>query len=182
MAEIEDKVVEAEVEDIGDEPQDADTTDWKAEAIKARGIAKRNATRLEKLKAMKVETTEPAKTVSKEGFDYAEKAFLKANDIRANEYDLVKEVMRATGKSLDEVLEAKYFQAELKERREQDASKDAIPSGSKRSAPAARDSVEYWIAKGQLPPADQKELRRKVVNSRIQAERSRSVFTDNPVV
>ena len=168
---------------------DNDDTDWKAEALKARGIAKRNATRLEKLKKAaqtKVETaTPPVKKKEKEekdGFDYAEKAYLRSSGIHADEYDLVMEVMRSTGKSLDEVLEAKYFQAELKERREAKETKNAIPAGSKRAAPAARDSVEYWIAKGELPPRDQVELRRKVLKARESAEQRKSQFSDNPIV
>lgn len=181
-------------EEIGDEPADADTTDWKAEALRARdiakrnaGIAKRNATRLEKWKKtaeMKVETVaDPVKKETKQqGFDYGEKAFLRANGIVASEYGLVQEVMQSTGKSLDEVLEAKYFQAALKEMREEQAAKDAIPSGSKRSTSHARDTVEFWIQKGEMPPRDQVELRRKVVEERIKAEQNRSTFTDNPVV
>jgi len=172
-----------------EEEHDDDATDWKAEAMKARGIAKRNATRLAKLKKAaetKIETTTPPAKKEKEeerkGFDYAEKAYLRSSGIHADEYDLVLEVMQSTGKSLDEVLEAKYFQAELKERREVKATRDAVPSGSKRSSPASRDSVEYWIAKGELPPRDQVELRRKVLRAKENSEERKSQFSDNPIV
>lgn len=162
-----------------------DKTDWKAIAQRNAGIAKRNATRLEKLKkASEAKIESPAdKTLKteKKGFDYAEKAFLRSNDIKAEEYDFVQEVMASTGKSLDEVLEAKYFQAELKERREAKASKDAIPNGSKRSTGSARDTVEYWIAKGELPPYDQRELRHKVVKAKTELSRSKAKFTDRPI-
>lgn len=171
-----------ELEELGEEPADLDTTDWKAEAQKARGIAKRNATRLAKLKETKVELpAEKTLKTEKKGFDYAEKAFLRSNDIKAEEYDFVQEVMASTGKSLDEVLEAKYFQAELRERREAKASKEAIPNGSKRSTGSARDTVEYWIAKGELPPYDQRELRHKVVKAKTELSRSKAKFTDRPI-
>lgn len=189
MAENEEKVeveevVEDELETI-DDTEDNDTTDWKAEALRARGIAKRNATRLEKLKKLsetKVEQLKPEEKVDKQGFDYAEKAFLRANDIKPSEYEFVSEVMASTGKSLDEVLEAKYFQAELKERRELQASKDALPTASKRSTQSSRDKVDYWIAKGEMPPADQVELRREYVNAKIKQEENKAKFSQNPVI
>ncbi len=165
---------------------DNDTTDWKAEALKNQGIAKRFKTKLEKVKELKKDADEKPEAKpepkEKQGFDYAEKAFLTANGIKSDEYAFVEEVMKSTGKSLDEVLEAKYFQSELKERREEKASKDAIPSGSKRAATSSRDTVEYWIAKGELPPENQRELRQQVVNARIKSEKDKSQFTSNPIV
>jgi len=180
------------VEDLElEEPEDApeitegeeDTTDYKALAIKNAGIAKRNKTKLEKLKLKNAERRGEEKAIekqNKQGFDYAEKAYLKASQIAPDEFSLVEDAMKATGKSLDEVLDSKWFQAELKEQRDAKASKDAVPSGTKRSNTTSRDSVEYWIAKGELPK-DNPELARKVVNARIKADTG-SVFSKNPVV
>jgi len=126
----------------------------------------------------------PKKKTSKESgeLDYGQKAFLVANGIKGSEEtNLVKEVMSATGKSLDEVLESRHFQAELKGLREDKATKDAIPPGSKRSGQSQANEVEYWIAKGELPPADQRELRTKVVNARIKIQKDKNIFTDQPV-
>lgn len=156
---------------------DNDTTDWKAIALKNQGIAKRYKTKLSKSKEVK----EP-ETVVKEGFDYAEKAYLKASGVQNNEFPMVLEAISTTGKTLEQVLDSKYFQAELKETRELEATKNAIPEGTKRSSASAKDSVEYWVAKGELPPADQRELRTKVVNARISSEKDKSTFSDNPVV
>ncbi len=181
---------ELEVEEIDEiveekDEEGNDTTDWKSLALKNQGIAKRLKTKLEKAKD---KAKEPPKEIDdkpepkeKQGFDYAEKAFLTANGIKIDEYPLVEEVMKSTGKSLEEVLEAKYFQAELKEMRELKASKDAIPSGSKRSVTSARDTVDYWISKGELPPLDQPELRRKVVQEKTKRAERGNKFTDNPV-
>lgn len=182
MSENELEKVGLEEEQLGEEPLDEDTTDWKAEAIKARGIAKRNATRLEKLKNTKVETP----VEKKEGFDYAEKGYLRSAGIKSSEYELVEKYIQA-GKSLDEVLDedstvGKLFQAELKEQRQEKESRDALPSGGKRSTSSARDSVEYWLAKGELPPWNERELRQKVVNAKISKESNKSQFTDNPLV
>jgi len=183
-----------------EEPEDApeikegeeDKTDYKALAIKNAGIAKRNKTKLDKLKlanAKKEGKEEGKKEAEKnKGFDYGQKAFLKASGIAPDEYDLVQEVMASTGKDIEAVLDSKYFQAELKERRDTKATKDATPDGSKRSTNTSRDTVEYWVDKKDdkgnlmLPPADQRELRTKVVNARIKKEKDKRQFSDTSVV
>ncbi len=186
---------QVDIPEIADLPQveegQEDTTDWKAKALEAQetakrlqGMAKRFKTRVDKLTAPKAETkveTKPEAGQNK-GFDYAEKAYLKSSGIEATDFDFVKEVMESTGKPLDAVLESKYFQAELKERKELRMTDAATPSGTKRAGNTTRDQVEYWLAKGELPPADQRELRIKVVNAKIAAEKGKSQFTDNPVV
>ena len=114
--------------------------------------------------------------------DYGEKAFLIANGIKdSDEMELVQEVMKSTGKSLDEVVGSRFFQAELKEIRDDKVAADAIPKGNKKGNNSASNTVDYWIAKGELPPKDQRELRQKVVNARIKAESGKSQFTDTPV-
>ena len=186
--EIKNEVLEVEeVSEIVETKDDEgnDLTDWKAEALKNQGIAKRFKTKFEKAKDL-IKTNaekkpEPPIKEDKKGFDYAEKAFLKANNINSDEYDFVDEVMKSTGKSLDEILEAKYFQSELKERRELKASKDAIPEGNRRSAPSANTDVDYWLAKDELPK-NNPELARKVVNARIKTEENKSKFSDTPVI
>lgn len=187
MANEETKIeaVDEPIEEETPEEELTDTTDWEAEAKKARGIAARLRTKLTKATEKKVEPTKPADqkpAEEKKSFDYAEKAFLKSSQIAPSEYELVLEIMHATGKDLESVLESKYFQAELKERREEQSSKEAIPPGSKRSNSSSRDSVDYWIAKNELPPADQVELRRKVVNEKINRAKNKSQFSDTPVV
>lgn len=188
MDQNENKEVEVEetedIEDVSEDIEESDTTDWKAEALKARGIAKRYETKFKKLQEKPVAEakTVEEKKVEKKGFDYGEKAYLRSSGIEPSEFDFVYEVMSNTGKPMEDVLESKYFQAELKERRDAKASKEALPSGSKRSGQVARDSVEYWLAKGELPPPDQRELRTKVVNARIKQQQDQSTFTDNPVV
>jgi hypothetical protein len=71
--------------------------------------------------------------------------------------------------------------AELKDLRDDRSAKDAIPNGSKRSQQSTRDTVDYWLSKGELPPVSQRELRLEVVNARIKRESSASQFTNNPV-
>jgi len=150
------------------------------EARKAR--LERQLKQLEKKNPDLFKKTEKKTSKKSDDFDYGEKAYLIANGIKeADEMEFVKDVMKETGKSLDAVVGSKFFQAELKERREDKATADATPKGSKRSGQSAANTVEYWIAKGELPPKDQRELRQKVVNARITKESNKSMFTDNPV-
>lgn len=114
--------------------------------------------------------------------DYGQKAFLLAAGIKGEEErNLVTEFMANTGKSLDEIVDSKYFQNELKELRDSKASSDAVPKGSKRSGTSSRDSVDYWLAKGELPEntPENQELRRKVVNARYEKETSGSKFSSS---
>ena len=130
----------------------------------------------------KVETKNKAGKKSDE-LGYGEKAFLIANGIKGTrEVELVKNIMEDTGKTLDEVIESKYFQSEIKELRESLATREAIPSASKRSSTSARDSVDYWVAKGELPPADQVSLRRQVIDARIKSATEGSKFTSQSVI
>lgn len=175
---------ESTLDDTGE-----DTTDWKAEALKRDGMARRFQTKLKKIKELedaeaKAEAEEAKKQPQdKKDFDYAELSYLAVKEIESDEeIAFTKKWMEDTGKSLKEVINNKMFKAELKEKREEAASKEAIPTGTKRAGNATRDSVEYWIAKGELPPADQKQLRRDVINARYKTEGDQSKFTDTPVV
>lgn len=115
--------------------------------------------------------------------DYGQKSYLLASGVKpGEETELVQQIMSDTGKSLEDVLSSRYFQAELKEMRENASAQAATPSGTKRSNSTPRDTVEYWLAKGELPPMDQVELRRKVVNAKISKNKTVSVFTKHPVV
>jgi hypothetical protein len=179
---------ENEEEVVEDLPEildgEEDTTDYKAEFLKAQGIAKRLKTKLEKVSQNNEAKPEiKAEVVKETGLDRIDKAVLRAEKITSpEEIELVESIMKETGKDLEGVLESKYFQSELKEMRDFKSSKDAIPSGTKRSSQSARDTVDYWVGKGELPPADQVELRRKVVNAKMQTEKTKSQFTDNPIV
>ena len=177
-----------ELEDPEDAPEieegAEDSTDYKALAIKNAGIAKRNATKLAKLKErMKVDKKVEQKLDEKKNEpDYAKLAYLEQKGITSDE-DIawVEAAAKDSGKSLRELFGSNWFKAELKERQEAAASKEAIPSGSKRSANSTRDTVEYWIAKGELPK-DDPELARKVVAEKRKQASNKSMFAENSVI
>jgi len=148
--------------------QEEDSTDWKAEALKYKAILDRNKNKKPSEKSSSKKTGE---------FDYGQKAFLVANDIKSpDEMKLVKDIMESTGKSLDEVIESKYFKAELNEIRELKRTQDATPKSGNRSNNSAQDSVEYWLAKGELPPKENVDLRRQVVNARMKKQENTVKF------
>lgn len=179
-----------EVEDIVEEKDDAgnDTTDWKALALKQAGMAKRFNTKLKKLvdeaKKPKPEVKVDAPAEKKEGILNAlDRAVLRVEKItEPEEIELVETRLKETGRDLESLLGANWFKQELKELREKAFSFDAMPTGSKRSNQAARDSVEYWIHKGELPPKNQVQLRRDVVNARMKKSKEGSVFAEQDVV
>ena len=187
MANVNELVIEDELLEEGDftpeELNDANT-DWKAKAEELKGLNQRRATKLRKAKealSKPVEAKinpEPVKKI--EGFDYAEKTFIR-NVLGASpeDYDWIKEVIGSTGKTLDDLETSKHFKAELSERREIRATKEAIPTGTKRSASAPRDEVSYWANKPfhEVP----QELKREVLKAREKVESNSSKFTDRPV-
>jgi hypothetical protein len=152
------------------------------------GIKKRQFSKLRKEleEAGVIEKPEPKaehKNELNKEFGYGEKTFIR-EVLKAGpeDYDWILGVTQVTGRTLDELETYNPFQMELKVRKEERISKNAIPSGSKRSGGSTRDTVDYWVAKGEMPPADQVELRRKYVNAKEKKERDRSKFTDIPVL
>lgn len=119
----------------------------------------------------------PRTSKKSEGFDYGEKAFLTANGIKGTEeHEFAQRLQKQTGLDLDTLIEDNYFKTKLTEYREGKTTSAAIPNGTKRANNSSVDTVEYWIAKGELPPKDQVDLRRKVVNARLKKEDSKGVF------
>lgn len=121
----------------------------------------------------------PSRTTSKrsDGFDYGEKAYLTANGIKgSDEHEFTLKLQKQTGLDLDSLMEDTYFQTKLSEFRETRATSNAMPNGTKRSNNSSVDTVEYWIAKNELPPVSEVELRRKVVNARLKKDQSKGVF------
>lgn len=160
-----------------------DTTDWKAIAemhrdlaLKNRGIAQRFKTKLEKAKEKSdtpVEKNEE-KTVTS---DLGERAFLAVNGIKsADEVEFFNKIKKETGKNAIDLIDSTYFQIEFNNFKEKKTTREATPNSSKRSTPLSADSVEYWIAKDELPPANQVELRRQVINTKAKKDSSGGPF------
>jgi hypothetical protein len=171
------EVIDDVVEVLDDEGKD--TTDWKAEAEKYKGIAQRQKTKLEKAKEAKPEHKEAKPT--NEGLDRVDKLFLRSEKITSkDEIELVETMMKETGKSVEEIFDTRYFQSELKALREDKATKEATPSGTKRSGGQSQSEVDYWVAKGELPKDF--ELSQKVVEAKRNKFKSgQKMFSDDPI-
>ena len=165
---------EVEIELDLDEEQEEVKPQKPTESLEARKA------RLERQLAQtlkKMGVTNEKKEVPQNQNDLGESAFLIANGLKeSDERSLAKKLAKETGKDLESLLETTYFQTELKSLREQKATSNAIPTGSKRSNNSGVDTVEYWIAKGELPPSSEVDLRRQVVNARMKKQESKGMF------
>lgn len=167
-----------------EETSEEDSTDWKEEAIKLRaekGIIQRERTKalkaLEELKSQAQKEPTP-----QDKLDYGTKAYLLANGIKNGEMDFFEQHLKESKMTPEQLLSNKHFLSALEERRGGEEVRDAIPEGTKRSNSSARNSVDYWLKKDALPPIDQPDLRREVVNARLKSEASVSKFSSNPVI
>lgn len=122
--------------------------------------------------------------------DYGLLAFHNTNSdlkISATEdVDFLRSTMAETGKSQADLLNAKWFQSELKERQETRASKDAVPRSTKRTNQGTQDDVGYWenkVNSGQAKLNDIPDLKikREVLNRRIAKDKSNSTFAPESV-
>ena len=136
------------------------------------------------LKDAKKPKDTPKKT-EQEGLDYGAKAFLMQNDVKAEEFGFVEEQLQESGiKDLEKLVKNSYFQSELKARRDKAAVETAMPKGGRITGDSSKTKVDYWMNKGQMPEntPDNMQLRRDIVNKRIELEKNRSRFTSQPVV
>ena len=159
-----------------------DTTNWKelAQAVHKlgkswEGVAKRNHSDFEKLKLdprLSAALTPPEQKPAPEktGFDYGELAYLEAKEVPEEDHDFLFGEAKTTGKELRQLLSFDYVKEALRKNKEARTTKEALPSGSKRSAPPARDTADYWYAKvksgdiefGAIPdPKIRHEIRRR---------------------
>ena len=163
-------VVEDVVEEVTPEEELAPETDWEAEAKKARGIAQRLKTKLEKATEAKVEKPKevaPVKEVSNSGeLDETQLDYLDLKGITdSDEIEIIKKVMTRTGQTVRQALKDDYVSSKLESLRKDRAVKDATPSATKRGGSQSND-IDLAMAKyestGKLP--DDYALRSAVVN------------------
>lgn len=179
-----DAQTDKELEEAGDDPEKL------REIIKIRtesrqklyARTKEAESKLKTFASEKESKKDTSKTTGKDDqpkeFDYGQKAYLIAKGIETEEEEsfLFKEVSE-TGKTLSQVLGFQYVQEHLKTLKEQKNSEGAIPKGSgERGGQGNRNTVDYWIQKGELPPEDQVELRRKVVNEKLARSKAKGKF------
>ena len=118
-----------------------------------------------------------------EDFNTGDIAFMEGRGVKTDDaMNFVKSMMDKTGENLKDTLSDDYVQSKLKTMKEVAAVKDATPSGSKRTPTSGKASVEYWLAKGGLPPESDIQLRRDVLNARIKGEERGNKFAPQSVI
>ena len=158
-----------------------------ARAKKAEGFEYQNGEWIKR----ETEDEKPKRSSKKQELDYGEKAFLKANGIdpaQEDEFELfqkTRDKFREDAK-LEDVLNDAGFQKELNDLREEKKSREALEGtqDANRGTGAARNQVDYWVNRGELPPntPENQQLRRDVVNARAKRDENKKRFTDQPVI
>jgi len=124
------------------------------------------------------EKTEPNKSNATDKFDYADltvRTYLKTEGVDNREdQDWLLSEAKELRKDPTELLAKKFYQEELKDRKDQREAESASPNGKGRGSGKTQADPDYWIAKGKLPK-DQK-LAEKVVNAKIKADDSNVMF------
>jgi hypothetical protein len=165
------------VESEAEVQSEAQEVDWKAQAEAAAAEAAKYK-RMAEQRAKKLEKAPEVGTKSK-GLDYGMKAFLAASGIKgSDEIAIVEQAMRYSGESLEDLVDNPFVKTQLSALREAKAAQAAIPSGTKRSGTSPRTEIDYWLAKGELPPntPENQDLRRKVVNAKLTRTKQVSKF------
>lgn len=173
----EEVVLEEEQEETQEEPQSEEQKPERQEESleDRRARLQRQLAQTEKKLGLDVKKPETKTSKQSNDFDYGQKAFLVANGIKGgDEMKLAQDFAKNTGKDFEDVVENKYFLQELSELRELKNSANAVPKGKGKTGNSSQDSVDYWLAKGELP--SDFELRKKVVNARLAKENGKSVF------
>ena len=113
--------------------------------------------------------------------DYGQKVFIsnilgvKIND--TEQMKLVEDYM-SSGKKLDDLVDNRHFKNDLKDIQDNQSAKSAIPDGSRgANGGSGKDDVNYWLNKGEMPPADKPLLRQEYVNARYSKEKGGAPFT-----
>lgn len=128
----------------------------------------------------------PEKTSKKsDGFDDAQLLLLELKGIDADEdIEWTQEQLKERGGNLRDLLGKKWFQAELKERKDDRTNREAISVTSKRSSSKPADIFERSYAEyqktGKLP--EDRAMQEKIIARRREAEGSGNKFTTRPVV
>jgi len=169
--------------DIEDEETQEETQEKPKETIEAKKARlERQLSQINKKLGNEPNKTSDKVETKKEDLDRIDKAILRAEKITdPDEIALARDIKKETGKDIEDVLESRYFKAELKAMREEKQAQDALPSSSKRTSTSSMKTVEYWIAKGEMPPASEPKLRQDYVNAKMANTKRANMFSDNPI-
>jgi len=175
--------------DFTPEELDADDVDWKAKAQELKGIAKRRATQLGKVKAkigdyekqiadLKPKEVPPQdKNTQSNEPDYARLAFLEQRGVKhPDDIKIVQDEANRLKLPLTDVLGMEHIKSRLEANNDDRTAKAGMPKGGGKAGGTVQD-VDYWLAKGETPTGNQ-ELAEKVIEARLQREKTGNKFSD----
>ena len=142
-----------DVEDeLGDEPEDSDTTDWKSEAQKLRekAIAQRERTKVLKARITELEKPkEPEKKPDDGLLKRLDALALKVSGITADdEVELFNKWKTDTGRGADDIVGNSIFKQELEGLRTAKANQVATSDiRGEHGESGVKNTPDYWIAK-----------------------------------
>jgi len=147
-------------------------------AKKAEGFEYNRETKEWIKKEVKVVKEPEVKKAVQDELDYGQKAFLVANGVKGEKALKLAEDYLAGGRFTPEsLIDNKYFQNELKDLMDDEAAKTATPEGGVTArGGSAKDTVDYYLKKNEMPPDDKPELRKKYVAARYKKEKSGNPF------
>ena len=157
----------------GKEIENDSTTDYKAKYTEL-GIRNRERTKalkeqLASKDAELAELKEASKSEKKEiksEFGLLEKAYLKASGVNdSDKVELLKKWQKDTGKGIEELVDHPFIKAEFEKLDTAKANALATTNIHSDSKDESKDSVDSWLAKGELPK--DKKLRQKVLVEKL---------------
>lgn len=178
--------VEAESDTEQETPEEelAETTDWKAEALKARRIASRYRNKVTKLSEAKVETKPESKsqeTDKPENNPLVQKTYLRAAGISAaDEVELALTTAKKWGMGVDQLVDDEDFQVKLDKLRTTKtnlAATSNVKGGA--GGQESRYTPEYWITKGAPPSASDvpnRKERAKIARAMMASTKNSKTF------
>ncbi|KKR45470.1 MAG: hypothetical protein UT82_C0028G0002 [Parcubacteria group bacterium GW2011_GWB1_40_14] len=184
-----------DVEDFTPEELETEDFDWKAKALERTGIAKRRTTQLKKakdaltarditIKDLEGKIPPEPKLQDKnkpDEFGLLQKTYLRSAGITAeDEVELARDIQKKTGLDWDKLVDDDYFKSKLEVLRTAKANEEAtlgVKGGG--GTTQAKNTPEYWIAKGVPPTAEQvpdRKLRAKIARAMMAQSKDGSKF------
>ena len=174
----------------GAEAEEAENTDSEEseEAERPKETSENRKARLERQlkqvnKKLGIETEEKPKpkveSKKSDEFDEGQLAYLVAKGIESDEdVDFTRDELKKHGGNLRELLGNEYFKAKMVARKDAKIALEATPTSTRRTSSKAGDAVEVEYSKylktGKLP--EDREMRKKIVNMRLEKEKTDDEF------
>lgn len=145
------------------------------------GIKKRNFTRLAKelgVELPKREEKSKAPQTEKTEFDDTENLFLDVKQVPEEDRSWLFDEMKATGKSLRQVVGFRYVADELKTRKESRESERALPDSKGRVGAPPKDSFDHWWSQAEagkvtVSQVPDPKIRKQIIEKRIADDRAK---------